>query len=340
MPISFPETSGLPARGTADRPRRRIRAALPLRRLRHRARAFRVGRRVRGPLCPPAFAAARRNVSCYDVALLARKDFGPSACGRTRCAPQDARCHGSGLCASAELLEMLVALGVPRARLNEHRLGVDLERFRPAPRDGSQLHVAMVGVSSRRRASPTGSTPSPHSCAPRTALRALDSRRRPAREGPAAADGEPGIEPQVAFLGKCPRGRGGVAGEIGCAARAKRGRRDGDRDSGLLSPRRRAPASAYRSRPATAASLDRDDGVTGYLVAEHDVAASRTALVRRGRPAATTRDGHRRAAEDEPRLRIARIGPAPGTALRRHDPPHTPRETLSAGMEDCPPSSQ
>ncbi len=49
-----------------------------------------------------------------------------------------------GLCASKELLEMLVEAGVPRERLRLHHLGIDLSRFAFAGR-GERARVMMIG---------------------------------------------------------------------------------------------------------------------------------------------------------------------------------------------------
>jgi glycosyltransferase involved in cell wall biosynthesis len=50
------------------------------------------------------------------------------------------------LCASQELADILVReLGVDAARIRVHRLGVDLERFRPVPHEDGPLRVLLVG---------------------------------------------------------------------------------------------------------------------------------------------------------------------------------------------------
>jgi glycosyltransferase involved in cell wall biosynthesis len=50
-----------------------------------------------------------------------------------------------GLCASAELSELLVGLGVEVDKLRVHRLGIDLDGFRAGRRDPSRPQIAMVG---------------------------------------------------------------------------------------------------------------------------------------------------------------------------------------------------
>ena len=50
-----------------------------------------------------------------------------------------------GLCASAELREMLLARGVPAERLRVHRLGIDLSRFAPGKRPTDEFRVVMIG---------------------------------------------------------------------------------------------------------------------------------------------------------------------------------------------------
>lgn len=83
----------------------------------------------------------------YDVPLLGSWErLRPQYWTYALLGPRVLRAMTLGLCASAELRELLVELGVPPERLLVHRLGVDLAAFAPAPRPrGGPAEVAMVG---------------------------------------------------------------------------------------------------------------------------------------------------------------------------------------------------
>lgn len=81
----------------------------------------------------------------YDVPLLwTRKRFTPEylpyALGSRRMLAR----MTLGLCVSNELLELLVAHGVPRERLRLHHLGIDVHSFSPGERQGD-FRMLMVG---------------------------------------------------------------------------------------------------------------------------------------------------------------------------------------------------
>lgn len=181
-----------------------------------------------------------------------------------------------GLCASAELMHLLASRGVPPERLVEHRLGVDLERFRPAQRDWPELRVAMVGRFVEKKGFAEGLQ------AFARFARGAGGRAQLALAGSGplgdelrSAARDLGIEPQVRFLGELSHA--GVAellagSDVLLAPSAVAA--DGDRDSGLLVVKEASAcgcvpvASRHGGIPAII-----DDGVTGFLVPEHDVEA-------------------------------------------------------------------
>jgi glycosyltransferase involved in cell wall biosynthesis len=82
----------------------------------------------------------------YDVPLLSsRKRFYPLHWPYALRSPELLRKMQLGLCASNELRDMLLELGVPESKLCVYRLGIDLERFRPLPKNPDQPLVVMVG---------------------------------------------------------------------------------------------------------------------------------------------------------------------------------------------------
>jgi colanic acid/amylovoran biosynthesis glycosyltransferase len=84
----------------------------------------------------------------FDVPLLSsRERLLPKRWGYALLGPRLLRQMTLGLCASSDLRDELLQLGVPSGRLRVHRLGVDLEKFTPAPSrdEGAPVHVIMVG---------------------------------------------------------------------------------------------------------------------------------------------------------------------------------------------------
>ncbi|MCC7198205.1 MAG: glycosyltransferase [Gammaproteobacteria bacterium] len=179
-----------------------------------------------------------------------------------------------GLCASAELLEMLVTAGVPRASLAEHRLGIDLVQFRPGQRDDKVLRVAMVGRFVEKKGFADGL---------RAFARFADSHPEPtelAIVGSGPLDHE--LRSLCAALGQQSRVRflGALSHQEVATVLARSDvllapsvvAANGDRDSGLLSAKE-ASASAcvpIATRHGGIPSII-DDGTTGFLVNEHDV---------------------------------------------------------------------
>ncbi len=281
----------------------------------------------------------------YDVALLAGRGFGPPAVWPyTLHAQHMLESMHLGLCASGELLEMLVAAGVPRERLVEHRLGVDLERFAAAARDPLQLRVAMVGRFVAKKGFADG-------------IRAFASAAREIGESASLAIAGSGpleknlrdlvrsldIEARVRFLGALPHAA--VAellshSDILLAPSAVAS--DGDRDSGLMSVKEASASECIpiATRHGGIPSII-DDGVTGYLVAEHDIATLAGHLVALARNADARRAMGRAAREKmarqfELRSSVRELESYYDETIRRH----TPSERLSVGIEVSRPSSQ
>ena len=82
----------------------------------------------------------------YDVPLLASpRRFLPQHLRYAIQGPRVLRDMTLGLCASAELQALLEAQGVPAEKLRVHRLGVDLGAFQSGARAAAPLQVVMIG---------------------------------------------------------------------------------------------------------------------------------------------------------------------------------------------------
>lgn len=281
----------------------------------------------------------------YDVALLARGRPGPP-----RVWPYTLRRRGLlanldlGLCASTELLEMLLAAGVPGDRLIEHRLGVDLERFRAGKRAGPDLRVAMVGRLVEKKGFGDGL------CAFAKFVRDTGLRARLEIAGSGPLEGrlrraarDLGVAASVAFLGELRHGEvANLLARSDVLLAPSVVAADGDRDSGLLTVKE---ASACECVPVATwhggiPSIV-DDGTTGFLVDEHDVAALADRLTmlardpdRRRIMGAAARNKMSR--QYELRASVRRLEEIYDEVRRRHKP----SEMLSAAGEDRLPSSQ
>lgn len=213
----------------------------------------------------------------YDVALLAAGGPGPlRVWPYTLRAAEMLASMDLGLCASAELLELLASRGVPRERLVEHRLGIDLDRFRPAQRDWPELRVAMVGRFVEKKGFATGLR------AFASFVRGAGGRARlslagsgPLEDALRRESRALGVEMQVTFVGELPHAgvaRLLAASDVLLAPSAVAA--DGDRDSGLMVVKEASAcecvplATRHGGIPAIV-----DDGTTGFLVPERDVQA-------------------------------------------------------------------
>jgi glycosyltransferase involved in cell wall biosynthesis len=178
-----------------------------------------------------------------------------------------------GLCASEELREMLVALGVPADRLRVHRLGVDLSRFRPGERPRGECRVIMLGRFVEKKGFEYG-------------LRAFAevALEEPALSLSLVGDGpeesrlrrlavQLGVAARVAFTGPLAPDR--VADLLRTShilLAPSVVDRHGNRESGLIVVKEASACATVPigSRHGGIPEII-DDAVTGYLVAERDV---------------------------------------------------------------------
>lgn len=181
-----------------------------------------------------------------------------------------------GLCASTELMELLLAMGVPADRLRVHRLGIDVERFRPGARASEPREVVMIGRFIEKKGFEVG-------------LRAfaVAARELPAIRLTLIGEGEregalraivraEGLEQRVTFAGT--RSPEQVAATLATChvllAPSVVEAGTGNRESGLIVVKE-ASASGTVPIGTLHGGIPEiiDDGVTGYLVPERDVAA-------------------------------------------------------------------
>ena len=300
---------------------------------------------------PAAFFARRHRLPLvvtfhgYDVALLAARGFGPPSVW-----PYTLRSHAMleamqlGLCASADLLEMLVVLGVPRHRLAEHRLGVDLERFRAATRDAARLQVAMVGRFVEKKGFADGLR------AFASLARRMGDSARLSIAGSGPLDGRLrrlalalGIQSQVHFLGELSHaGVSQLLAESDILLAPSAVAANGDRDSGLLSVKEASACECVpiATRHGGIPSIV-DAGATGYLVEEHDVSSMAGRLAELAAdPAARRRMGQaareKASREFELRASVRQLESYYDEVIRCH----RPSDMLSAGTAVSRPSSQ
>jgi colanic acid/amylovoran biosynthesis glycosyltransferase len=219
----------------------------------------------------------------YDVPLLRSLErFRPKHLPYALLKNQLLRTLSLGLCASRELLELLHEAGVPRERLRLYQLGVDLSRFRPratAPR----ARVMMVGRFVEKKGFSYG-------------IRAFAAATRDSHHDVelwlvGGGAGEPALRALVAELGIGARTRftGPIASteiaalmsdSLALMAPSVVGP-DGDRESGVIALKE-AAASGCATLGTYHGGIPEiiDDGVTGYLVPERDVARLSAALRR------------------------------------------------------------
>lgn len=180
-----------------------------------------------------------------------------------------------GLCASVELRDMLVALGVPSERLRVHRLGIDLARFRPGTRAGDEFRVVMVGRFVEKKGFEYGirGFAAVAREEPRLRLTVIgEGERGRALRRLAASEG---VQDRVEFTG--PLAPAEVAARLATSdvlLAPSVVDREGNRESGLIVVKE---ASACGTVPIGTrhGGIPEiiDDGVTGYLVPERDAGA-------------------------------------------------------------------
>lgn len=211
----------------------------------------------------------------YDAALLTAPGLGPPIVWPyTLRSSELLAAMDLALCASAEIVELMTAMGVAPDKLIEHRLGVDTEKFRPGKRDAVGLQVAMVGRLVEKKGFFDG----------------LTAFARLIRSGFVAArlsivgtghlesalrnhSKELGIDGNVDFLGQLKHDEvATLLGRTDVLLAPSAVAQDGDRDSGLLSVKE-ASATGCVSISTNHGGIPSiiDHGVTGFLVDEHDV---------------------------------------------------------------------
>jgi glycosyltransferase involved in cell wall biosynthesis len=213
----------------------------------------------------------------FDVPLLASGErLYPRYWPYALLGPQVLRHLTLGLCASVELYEMLRELGVPADRLRVHRMGIDVDRFTPGARDdAAEPVVAMVGRFVPKKGFVYG-------------VRAFAEARRAQGRGrlvivgdgplqPAleAAAREEGVAAHVSFAGALAHDA--VAALLATAdvlMAPSCTTANGDRESGTMVVKE-AGASGAVPLATWHGGLPEivDDGRTGFLVPERDVAA-------------------------------------------------------------------
>lgn len=215
----------------------------------------------------------------FDVPLLqSPRRFMPARWGYAFYGPRVLEHMTLGLCASSELLEMLAEMGVPRARLRLHQIGVDLARFVPdhaARADSGHIEVLCIGRFVVKKGFDYAVRAFARAHAELPALRLTligDGEQELALRALAS---QLGIAAHVSFTGALPASevvrhlqRSHILLAPSVVAEA------GNRESGLLAIKE---ASACEVVPIGTlhGGIPEiiDDGVTGFLVPERDVNA-------------------------------------------------------------------
>jgi glycosyltransferase involved in cell wall biosynthesis len=224
----------------------------------------------------------------YDVPLLASpRRWLPQHLRYALLGPHVLRDMTLGLCASAELRELLLAQGVAGDRLVVHRLGIDVERFAPGPRTDGTTEVVMVGRFVEKKGFEYG-------------IRAF---ARAAREEPGlrltlAGEGEleaslrrlarsEGVLERVTFAGPlAPDHVARLLGSSHVLLAPSVVDREGNRESGLIVVKEASAAGAVPIGSLHGGIPEIiDDGKTGFLVPERDTAALAERLLRLTRDA-------------------------------------------------------
>jgi glycosyltransferase involved in cell wall biosynthesis len=219
----------------------------------------------------------------YDVPLLASPGrWLPEHLRYALLGPRMLRDMTLGLCASTELMHLLLSQGVPAERLRVHRLGIDVDAFAPGVRSGTPIEVVMVGRFIEKKGFEYG-------------LRAF---ARAAREVPAlrltlVGDGEreralralvrtERLSDRVTFTGALPPDR--IARMLATShvlLAPSVVDRSGNRESGLIVVKEASAAGAVPVGSLHGGIPEIiDDGITGFLVPERDVATLADRLLR------------------------------------------------------------
>jgi len=210
-----------------------------------------------------------------DVPLLTSwKRFTPRHWGYAALGRRALKRMSLGLCASVELRDMLLRLGMPAERLRVFPLGVDLQRFEGMECDRAGRRVVMIGRFVEKKGFEYGMRAfADVAKGPGMELRLIGGGELEGNLRRLAAD--LGVQEQVKFMGILPYDR--VAAELAQAdvllAPSVVGV-DGDRDSGLMVVKEAGAAAVVPigTRHGGIPEII-DDGRTGFLVPERDVGA-------------------------------------------------------------------
>lgn len=211
-----------------------------------------------------------------------------------------------GLCASEELRDLLLALGVPAGRLRLHRLGIDVGAFTPGIRDDRTFSVVMVGRFVEKKGFEYG-----------IQAFAAAAREWPAMHLTVVGDGErktalarlvrrEGMEARVTFTGPLTQDRVAALLATSHALLAPSVvARDGNRESGLIVVKEASAGGTVPigTRHGGIPEII-EDGRTGYLVPERDAASLSDRLLRLAR---------------DPALRTALAAAGRAKMLREYD---------------------
>jgi glycosyltransferase involved in cell wall biosynthesis len=177
-----------------------------------------------------------------------------------------------GLCASRELYDMLIARGVPAAKLRVYRLGIDLSRFQPGAKAEHETLVVMIGRFVAKKGFVYGIESFARAAQGRSAQLVIVGSG-PLERSMRALVQKLGVTERVRFAGALPQpevaallARAHVLLAPSVVARG------GNRESGLLVVKEASAAGAVpigTLHGGIPESIDHD--VTGYLVPERDV---------------------------------------------------------------------
>lgn len=211
----------------------------------------------------------------YDVPLLASpRRFLPQHLRYAWQGPKVLAGMTLGLCASDELRTLLVAQGVPAERLRVHRLGVDLAAFQPGTKPAAPLRVVMIGRFVEKKGFEYGLEAFAQVAARHPALDLVivgDGERGPALRRMAVAHG---VGDRVRFPGPhAPAAVAALLAESHVLLAPSVVDRAGNRESGLIVVKEASAAEVVPigTRHGGIPEII-DDGVTGFLVPERDVA--------------------------------------------------------------------
>lgn len=219
----------------------------------------------------------------YDVPLLASpRRWLPQHLRYALLGPAVLRDMTLALCASTELMELLLAQGVPADRVRVHRLGVDVETFTPGARAPSPVEVVMIGRFVEKKGFEYGLRAFAAAARAEPGIRLTlvgEGEREPALR--ALADAE-GVAARVGFAGVLPPDRVArllATSHILLAPSVTE--RSGNRESGLIVVKEASAAGAVPVGTLHGGIPEIiDDGVTGFLVPERDTEALADRLLR------------------------------------------------------------